>query len=80
MVCPAVSSMAVIMDRWMTKGEFAEKGASFKTINPDNGNIGVLLHKSFARIGQSNDEIDERMKWRKNEFSFRIAMCIVFCN
>ena len=46
----------------MTKGEFAERSASFKTIDPDNGNIGVLLRKSFARIGQSNDEIDERTK------------------
>jgi len=34
----------------------------FKTIDPDNGNIGVLLRKSFARIGQCNDEIDERTK------------------
>ena len=27
----------------MTKGEFVEKSASFKTIDPDNGNTGVLL-------------------------------------
>ena len=50
----------------MMNGGFAEKSASFKTIDSDNGNTGVLLRyvKALQELFkvQSNDEIDERSK------------------
>ena len=48
-----VSPMSVWTDEWR-KGNLLKKSASFKTIDPDNENTGVLLRKSFARIVQSN--------------------------
>ena len=56
----------------MTKGEFAFMSASFH-LKPSIQTMEILLlRKSFAIIGQSNDEIDERMN------SALVLQCALF--
>ena len=61
----------------MTKGEFAEKSASFKIIDPDNGS---MLRKSFARIGQQVKVMTKSTKERNDERmnSAFVLQCALF--